>query len=178
MRQAAVGALNLSAEVATLIRDADAGDGPAIAGIYNHYITNTTATFEEAPVTGDQMQTRMQDVLASGKPWLVAALDGRVCGYAYASPWNTRSAYRYTVEVTLYIAAEMAGRGIGAGLYDTLFERLRSEGYRTVIAVITLPNPASIRIHEKFGLQPAGLLPRVGQKFGEWYDVGIWCGAL
>ncbi len=104
--------------------------------------------------------------------------DGRVAGYAYASRWNLRSAYRHTVECTAYLAPDATGRGLGTRLYEELFARLRSLDVHAVIAVIALPNPASVALHERFGLRQAGLFREVGRKFGAWVDVGYWQATL
>ena len=134
----------------------------------------TVVTFEETAVPGAVMGERIAAMLDAGLPWLVAVEEGRVTGYAYASWWNTRSAYRHTVECTAYVAPGATGRGLGTQLYEQLFERLRALDMHAVIAVIALPNAASVALHERFGLRRAGLFPEVGSKFGSWVDVGYW----
>jgi len=129
-------------------------------------------------VPGRVMGERIDAVLAAGLPWLVAVEDGRVSGYAYASVWNPRSAYRHTVECTAYLAPEATGRGLGTQLYEELFARLRQLDVHAVVAVITVPNPASVALHERFGLRRAGVFREVGRKFGAWIDVGYWQGTL
>ena len=163
---------------AAQIRAASAADGDSVAAIYGHYVLGTVVTFEEAAVPGRVMGERIDAVLGAGLPWLVAVEDGRVTGYAFASVWNARSAYRHTVECTAYLAPEATGRGLGAQLYEELFAQLRQLGVHAVIAVITLPNPASVALHERFGLRPAGVFHEVGLKFGAWIDVGYWQGTL
>lgn len=160
------------------VREATAADGDSIAAIYDHYVLGTVVTFEEAAVPGRVMGERIDAVLAAGLPWLVAVEDGRVIGYAYASVWNPRSAYRHTVECTAYLAPEATGRRLGTQLHEDLFARLRQLGVHAVIAVITLPNPASVALHEGFGLRQAGVFREVGFKFGAWIDVGYWQGTL
>ncbi len=157
-----------------MIRPARTGDVPDIATIYNHYIVNTTATFEEEPIAVAEMGRRFQAVRDAGYPWLVAESMGRIAGYAYASTWNPRSAYRYTAEVTIYVAHDHSGSGTGTHLYQALFDGLREKGCRVAIAVVTLPNPASVALHEKFGMAQAGEFRRVGYKFGRWLNVGYW----
>ncbi len=156
------------------VREAMAADGDSVAVIYDHYVLGTVVTFEEVAVPGDVMGERIDAVSAAGLPWLVAVEDGRVTGYAYASVWNARGAYRHTVECTAYLAANATGRGLGTRLYEELFARLRQLDVHAVIAVITLPNPASVALHERFGLTQAGVFREVGFKFGAWIDVGYW----
>jgi L-amino acid N-acyltransferase YncA len=163
---------------AVQVRTATAADGDAVAAIYDHYVLGTAITFEEAAVPGAVMGERIAAVRGAGLPWLVAAEDGRIAGYAYASRWNQRSAYRHTVECTAYLDPEATGRGLGTKLYDELFARLRSLDVHAVIGVIALPNPASVALHERFGMSRAGLLHEVGLKFGVWVDVGYWQGTL
>ncbi len=161
-----------------MIRTATKHDVSAIADIYNHYILNTTASFEETEVSAVELRRRLGAVRQAGLPWLVAEADGDLLGYAYASRWNPRDAYRYTVEVTIYMAHDRTAQGAGTVLYQSLFAELRKAGYHTAIAVITLPNAASIRIHEKFGMKQSGHFEAVGYKFGRWVDVGYWLGSL
>ena len=163
---------------AVQIRDATSDDADAVDAIYNRYVLDTVVTFEETAVPGAIMGERIESVLGAGLPWLVAIEDGRVVGYAYASVWNTRSAYRHTVECTAYLAPEATGRGLGTKLYEELFGRLRDLGMHAVVAAISLPNPASVALHERFGLRQAGLFREVGSKFGSWVDVGYWQGTL
>jgi L-amino acid N-acyltransferase YncA len=163
---------------AVQVRAATAADGDSVAAISDHYVRGTVVCFEETAVPGSSMGERIEAVLGAGLPWLVAVEDRRVIGYAYASLWNARSAYRHTVECTAYLAPEATGRGLGTQLYEELFARLRQSGLHTVIAVITLPNPASVALHEKFGLRRAGVFHEVGLKFGAWIDVGYWQGIL
>ncbi len=160
------------------IRDATAADAAAVAAIYDHYVLGTAATFEEAAVPSPLMAERLAAVRDAGLPWLLAVGGGEVVGFAYASAWNPRSAYRHTVECTAYVAAGATGGGIGASLYEELFARLRELEVHAVIAVIALPNPASVRLHERFGLTQAGLFREVGRKFGRWVDVGYWQATL
>lgn len=157
-----------------MIRAASATDADAIAGIYNHYIRDTVITFEEVEVDGAQMAARMEKIAAAGLPWLVAEDDGRLLGYAYAAPWHARSAYRFAVEITVYLAPDAGGRGLGSALYLQLFDALKTAGIHTAIGCIALPNPASVALHEKFGMTKIGHFAEVGFKFDRWLDVGYW----
>ena len=160
-----------------IIRDSLPTDIPAITRIYNQYILHSTSTFEELPVTEEQIEQRMRKV-TEGKPqsypWLVAIDEGEITGYAYASPWKERSAYRFACETSVYLSPEHHGRGTGTALYHALLERLREQGLRTAVAVITLPNPGSVRLHERLGFEQAGHLKNIGFKFDQWLDTGFW----
>jgi phosphinothricin acetyltransferase len=157
-----------------MIRAATESDAQAIADIYNHYIANTVVTFEEQAISQSEIIGRMEKVKGSSLPWLVAEDVGAVIGYAYAGKWNLRSAYRHTVESTVYLSPSSVGQGWGTRLYETLFDSLRAKSIHIVIGGITLPNPASVALHEKFGMKQAGHFPEVGHKFGRWLDVGYW----
>ncbi len=156
------------------LRPADAADVEAIRRIYNLYVATTTISFEEEPVTAEAMAGRLAGVQAAGLPWLVAATSAGVCGYACATRWRERHAYRFTVECTAYVAPEALGAGVGSALYGRLLPQLKQLGLHAVIAVIALPNPASIALHEKFGLSKVAHFREVGHKFGRWHDVGHW----
>ena len=162
----------------TLIRPATATDSRRIAAIYNHYILNSTVTFEEEAVSVADMAGRIAEVESDALPWLIAERDGQVVGYAYASKWKGRCAYRFSVESTIYLAAGMGGHGIGSLLYAALLAQLKEQGLHTVIGGIALPNPGSIALHEKFGMTRVAQFKEVGFKFGQWIDVGYWQGLL
>ncbi len=155
------------------IRPVASGDAAAIAAIYSHYILHSTVTFEEAAVDAAEMARRIATVQASGLPWLVAERDA-LLGYAYATPWKPRSAYRYSVEVTVYLADAARGQGIGRALYTALFDALRAQGLHAVLGGVALPNEASVRLHEAMGMTKVAHLTEVGFKFGRWLDVGYW----
>ncbi|MEL7967999.1 arsinothricin resistance N-acetyltransferase ArsN1 family B [Vreelandella neptunia] len=157
-----------------MIRDAIKGDSEAIAHIYNHYIENTAISFEEKPVLGSDIQGRIENVQGAGLPWLVAVEEGAVVGYAYATKWKERSAYRFSVEVSVYLSNQSHGRGLGAKLYETLFSTLKEGGIHAVMGGITLPNPASVALHEKMGMKKVAHFEKVGFKFDQWHDVGYW----
>ena len=155
------------------IRDAAASDAEAICGIYNHHVRNTIVTFEEIDVTAEEMAARIAGISASF-PWLVAEEDGRVAGYAYAAKWQDRSAYRHTLQTAIYLAEEARGRGIGTALYGALLDRLRRRPVHVVVGGISLPNAASVALHEKCGFRKVAHFAEVGFKFGKRIDVGYW----
>jgi phosphinothricin acetyltransferase len=162
-----------------VIRFIEEQDIKKIAEIYNHYIVNTVITFEEDPVSTDDMSTRIEKIKCDSLPWLVAEDEnGIVVGYAYASKWRERFSYRFSVEVTVYLAVDAKQKGFGSKLYESLFTELRSGSIHTVIGGITLPNHASIALHEKFGMKPVAHFKEVGFKFNQWLDVGYWQGTL
>ena len=157
-----------------IVRDARPDDARAIVDLYNHYVTHTTITFEEQPVSPSEMESRVREIQSGGLPWLVAEESGVVVGYAYASKWKTRSAYRFSVESTVYVAHDRRTRGVGTSLYEVLIARLKDAGYHTVIGGITQPNEASVRLHERLGFVKTAHFREVGFKFGEWLDVAYW----
>ena len=157
----------------TGIRSATLDDARAIAAIYNPYIADTVITFEEQPVKAADMARRIAAILPR-LPWLLLEQEGRVMGYAYASPWRERAAYRHAVETTIYLESRFAGQGMGKRLYDALLQELRKLGLHTAIGVIALPNPASVALHERCGFRKAGHLAEPGWKFDRWVDVGYW----
>ncbi|MBA5689092.1 arsinothricin resistance N-acetyltransferase ArsN1 family B [Rugamonas apoptosis] len=160
------------------IRDAIADDARTIAAIYNPYIANTTISFEEQPVTDAEMARRIAEVQGAGLPWLVIEQDGAVLGYAYATKWRVRHAYRFSVESSVYLAPQAAGQGVGTRLYTALLERLRDGGCHLVIGGVALPNAASVALHEKLGFEKVAQFREVGFKFDRWLDVGYWQKAL
>jgi phosphinothricin acetyltransferase len=157
-----------------LIRDAAAQDAISIADIYNHYVATAIVTFEEEPVTSAEIVRRIAEVRSTSLPWLVAEHGGRVTGYAYATPWKNRAAYRFAVEITVYVAPGHVGRGIGSKLYECLLPMLRARGIHAGIGTVALPNEASVKLVEKFGFRKSGEFHEIGFKFGRWIDVGYW----
>lgn len=156
------------------VRDAGPADADAIAAIYNHYVLHTWVTFELDPVDAPAMQARIDAVQALGLPWLVAADETGVHGYAYATTWKPRPAYARTVETTVYLAPPASGRGLGRALYRVLDERLQAAGMHVLIGGIALPNAASVGLHEAMGYRHVGTFHETGFKFGQWIDVGYW----
>jgi phosphinothricin acetyltransferase len=157
-----------------LIRTATARDAQAITQIYNHYILNTSITFEEQAISADEMAGRIAEVQAASLPWLVAEQDGQIVGYAYASKWKGRCAYRYSVESTVYLDACAGRKGYGSQLYEQLLAALKQCGMHVVMGGIALPNPASVALHEKLGFKKVAHFSEVGFKFEKWIDVGYW----
>jgi L-amino acid N-acyltransferase YncA len=156
-----------------MIRACVAGDAAALCAIYNHYVRETVITFEETPVAPAEMAQRIVGV-ATRFPWLVAEQANEVVGYAYATQWKARSAYRMSVESTVYVAPGQARRGIGTALYRELIDALRTLGVHAVVGGIALPNAASIALHEKLGFKKIGQFIEIGRKFDRWVDVGYW----
>jgi len=156
------------------IRDAAPGDAAAIAAIYNLHVRGTLVTFEMAEVGEEEMAARIFDVQSRGLPWLVHVEGDAVLGYACAGPWKARAAYARTVESSIYLHEAARGRGIGKSLYLTLIEQLKIAGIHVVIGGVSLPNPASIALHEQLGFDYIGTFAEVGWKFERWVDVGYW----
>jgi len=156
------------------IRPATDADAPAIADIYNYFVTDSVVTFEETPVATEEIARRIGAVQSTGLPWLVAHEDDQIVGYAYATPWKERIGYRFSVETTIYLAQGLSGRGIGTKLYAELFRLLERGGIKSAIGGIALPNDASVGLHEKMGMKKVAEFERVGVKFGRWINVGYW----
>jgi L-amino acid N-acyltransferase YncA len=158
-----------------LLRDADQSDLPAIAALYGREVEGGTATFETTPPTLEEMADRFAAVKRHGLPWLVAGIDGRFAGYAYASPFRPRPAYRYGVEVSIYIEEHARRRGVGRALLETLIGRTRDRGLRHIIGAISDSDTsaASIALHRALGFRDAGIYRQVGWKGGRWLDVTL-----
>ncbi len=153
------------------VRDSVDADVPAIQAIYAPYVDRGFASFEEAAPDRDEMARRRAAIHAGGYPYLVAEIDGAVVGYAYAAPFRPRSAYRYTVENTVYVAADATGRGAGRALLGALIDRCAALGYRQMVAVVgDTANAPSVRLHEALGFRMTSTLKSVGFKFGRWVD--------
>jgi phosphinothricin acetyltransferase len=154
------------------IRIASIDDAAGIRAVYAPYCEDTPVSFEAAPSV-EQMAERIARVLA-GYPWLVCEVEDSVAGYVYACPHRERAAYRWAVDVAVYIDKRYHRRGIGQALYELLFSLLRRQNYYKAYAGITLPNPGSVGLHEALGFQPVGVYRGVGYKLGRWRDVGWW----
>ena len=157
-----------------IVRSASAADAEAIARIYNYYIQNTVITCEEEPVSAQVRATRMAEVQGLSLPWLVAEIENAIVGYAYAGKWKVRSAYRYSVETTIYLEHGCEGRGIGTTLYSELLPILRQHGIHVAIGGAALPNEASVALHEKLGFEHVATFRQVGFKHDRWVDVAYW----
>ena len=157
-----------------MIRTATIDDATKIAEIYNYYVTNTFITFEKEPVSVDEIYTRISDIVSSSLPWLVIENNGEVIGYAYATKWRARPAYKHSVETTVYLSKSHSGKGFGKLIYSKLISELTSSGFHTAIGGIALPNEASVRLHESIGFKKVAHFQEVGNKFDKWIDVGYW----
>ena len=156
-----------------VIRSARLADAATLFSIYAPIVRETATSFEQHPPSPAKFTERIRDILERF-PFLVCEVGGRVAGYAHAKTFRAREAYRWTAETSVCVDAKVRHRGVGTGLYASLIECLRLQGFNRVIAGITLPNIASIALHERFGFQPVGVLHRVGFKLGAWHDVGLW----
>lgn len=156
-----------------MIRTVRPNDAQGISLIYNHYIEHTTITFETNPVSVNEMCDRISGITEK-YPYFVYEEAGSVIGYCYALSWKKKEAYRNTVESTIYINPSFQGKGIGAQLMRRLIDELRTQKRHAIIACITIPNPASVKLHEKFGFKQVSAFKEVGYKFGQWLDVGDW----
>jgi len=159
--------------MAIRIRLAQDADVDAIAEIYRPVVEGTAISFETSAPDRDEMARRLSDTLQS-YPWLVCDIDGHVAGYAYATRHRVRGAYRWSVDTSVYIKGAYRRRGVGRGLYESLFAILATQGYFNAYAGISLPNPASVALHESMGFAFVGVYRRVGYKLGHWHDVGWW----
>ena len=155
------------------IRLARPNDATAICDIYAPAVTETIVSFEGEPPTDDEMRGRIERTLPS-HPWLVCEREGKIVGYAYASPHRNRAAYRWSVDVSVYIHRDHRREGVGRGLYESLFAILALQGFVNAYAGIALPNEASVTLHESLGFEPVGVFEEVGFKHGSWRDVGWW----
>jgi L-amino acid N-acyltransferase YncA len=152
------------------VRSATTADASACAAIYASYVSDTAITFEAVPPGPAEMAERIAAALQT-HAWVVLEDDGRVVGYAYAGPFKSRAAYRWSCEVSVYLEIGRRRTGAGRMLYDALFSRLVERGFRTVVAGMTLPNDASLGLHAAMGFEPVGVYRRIGWKHGAWHDV-------
>lgn len=153
------------------VRDAGAGDIAAIAAIYGHHVRTGLASFETDAPDAAEMSRRHEAIVAKGFPYLVAEIDGKVAGYAYANLYRERFAYRFTCEDSVYVDARYAGRGVGRALLEVLVERCAQRGYRQMVAVIgDSNNAASIGLHRACGFELTGTFKSIGYKHGRWVD--------
>ncbi len=156
-----------------MIRPVIDSDVQDICNIYNYFVENTPISFEENAVSYNEMEQRIANQ-SIDYPWLVFEDEGKVVAYAYANKWKDRSAYRFTLESTIYMSKGSSGKGVGTKLYQALFDELVTRSVRSVMAVIALPNSASVGLHEKIGFEKVAHFKEVGYKHKEWIDVGYW----
>ena len=156
-----------------IIRKAHVSDASSIQAIYAPVVADTVISFEEVPPDKEEMERRIA-AISSAYPYLVAEEAGRVLGYAYTSQHRTRSAYRSSIDVTVYVAGDAHRRGIGRALYVELLTAAAERGYHAAFAGIALPNDASVGLHETMGFRLVGIYREVGRKFDRWHDVGWW----
>ncbi|KEZ78993.1 GNAT family N-acetyltransferase [Salinisphaera hydrothermalis] len=157
----------------TTIRRVRPTDGPALSAIYAPFVTDSAISFEYEAPDGDTMAQRAL-VIDATHAWLVAECNGQCLGYAYAGEFRSREAYRGTVEVSVYLHQAARGRSLGARLYHALFAILADQGRRMAIAVVTVPNPVSVRFHEQLGFRRIGVIEAAGYKFGRAHDVAYY----
>lgn len=155
------------------IRLASQADAAQIAEIYRPIVLSTPISFEIEPPGEPEMARRIEQTLAAF-PWLVCESQDRIIGYSYSGAHRARAAYRWSVDTSVYVRSEFRRRGIGKGLYVSLFRILAAQGYFNAFAGITLPNPGSVKLHESVGFKPIGCYRDVGYKLGSWRDVGWW----
>ena len=155
------------------IRQAKLTDAEQIAEIYNFYVLKTHHTFETEPITSGEMQNRIGEIIKN-YPYFVAEENEEILAFAYAAKYKPRSAYKHSVEVSVYVKSGIKGKGFGTKLYEKLFDELRQSDVHAIIAGIALPNEASIKLHENFGFEKVAHFREVGFKFDKWIDVGYW----
>lgn len=153
-----------------MIRTVTLNDAQAIADIYNEYVLHTCITFETEAVSTPEMAERIQTI-SSVYPYFVYEADGEILGYCYAHAWKEKQAYQQTAEITVYVKNGYVRQGIGLALMQQLIEASRESGLHALIACITYPNEASVRLHEKLGFRQVSRFYEVGRKFGQWLDI-------
>lgn len=156
-----------------LIRHAEPADGAACAALYAPYVADSVASFEEHPPSAAMMATRIETV-SKAYPWLIAEADGEPVGFAYGTQHRERGAYRWVADTSVYVSCHHHRRGVGRALYGALFPLLTAQGLYAACAGITLPNPASVSLHEAFGFELVGIYREIGFKRGAWRSVGWW----
>ena len=156
------------------VRPAQTSDAPQIAEIYNYYIENSHATFETELIDTAEMLRRMEDGWAAGYPFLVCEDNNALVGYAYGRRYRPRFAYLHSIEISVYVKHGSEGNSVGTLLYEQLISEIRQKDFHAVIGGISLPNDASVRLHEKFGFEKVAHFREVGHKFNRWIDVGYW----
>jgi phosphinothricin acetyltransferase len=153
-----------------LIRDASDHDAASIAAIYAHHVLHGTATYDIDPPSAEEMLAKLRYIQAAGWPFLVADMDGEVAGYAYATQFRDRAAYRFACENSIYVAPDKLRRGVGKALLENLIDRSAACGFQTMVGVVGGAEPGSVALHSALGFEQVGRLKRVGFKFGRWLD--------
>ena len=156
-----------------MIRSVTLNDAKELVAIYNHYVLNTVVTFDDIPFSEEAFKDKIASII-SNYPFFVYEEDTKILGYAYANKWREKPAYRHTVESTVYVHHEAQGKQIGFKLYTELLNHLKADKYHVVVGGLTLPNDASVKLHEKFGFNQVAHFKQVGLKFNSWLDVGFW----
>ena len=156
-----------------MIRPVELSDCKAITDIYNYYIETTVITFEEIPMTVMEMQNRVNEIRGLF-PYLVYEENGEILGFAYVDAFHSRSAYRFTLENSIYVQNGCQGKGMGRALMDELLNEVKKTDTHSIVAKIALPNERSVKLHEAVGFKNVGTLKEVGKKFDKWLDVGYW----
>jgi L-amino acid N-acyltransferase YncA len=155
------------------IRAGTVDDAEQISEIYGHYVASSPASFEVEPPDAPEIRRRISASIDT-YPWDVAGARERLLGYGYAGPLRPRAAYRFSVELSVYVRPDCLGLGIGRALMRSLLDGVTDRGFANAFAGVTLPNPASVGLFESFGFEPVGVFRNVGYKFGAWHDVGWW----
>lgn len=155
-------------------RDAEEADLEAVNRIHSHYVRETVVTFDVESLGVSSWRDRWQAAREGDHPWLVLEEEGEVLGFAISGPFRPKASYRPTIETTVYLDQAAAGRGAGRSLYSALLTESARRGFHLAVAGVTLPNEASVRLHEGLGFSKVGTFTEVGHKFGEWHDVGWW----
>lgn len=163
----------MSADGSIRIRPAGIADGFRVSEIYRPYVIETPISFEEIPPDAKEMENRIASITAQ-YPYLIAEAAGRVIGYAYACPHRVRASYRWSVDVAVYVDRDQRRRGVGRALYERLIPLIREQGYVMAYAGITVPNDASIGLHEAVGFKRVAIFANEGYKLGQWRNVGWW----
>lgn len=156
-----------------MIRKVTIEDAPQIMDIYNYYVDNSIVTFDTEHALLIEIQNKIKTTMDL-YPWIVYELDGEILGYAYGSEWKAKDGYKHSTETTVYLKEGTLKKGLGTMLYQELIDQLKKLNFHALMGCITLPNDASIRLHEKFGFEKVGHFKEVGLKFEKWIDVGYW----
>jgi len=156
-----------------MIRNVQIEDAKELVAIYNYYVINTIVTFDRTPFSSDDFKQKIKSIYKK-YPFIVFEENNEILGYAYASSWRAKPSYKHTAESTIYIKNSVLGKGIGTKLYTELLQQLKQQNFHTIIGGLTLPNDASIKLHEKLGFKKVAHFKEVGRKFNQWLDVAFW----